>query len=342
MTLGAALGASFLVTLVRPATWLLALAAFLLRGGFLVVLAPIVVIPSAVGLANVVTPYLTSFVFGGVSPSILLLAGGIGIAGLAWALGGGLVAAAAEAEMIRTVAEDEDIVATVGVAVAPGDQRGSASLAWRILAVRWVAYLPLIVTIGWGGARIVTAAYRQFTVPSDVTTPLVIRVARDVPEAIALIVLAWLVGGAIGSIAARQVVLGAHRVPSALAIAARRLIRHPIRVGVLEVLPTLALLAVIAPSALASATAWAAVRTSFASGAGPVVTVAFVALLVGLWIGGLVLVGAVSAWRAAAWTVDVAGTFGATDNGRERDWNTAPESATLSDLRPRGVDPDTR
>ena len=47
-------------------------------------------------------------------------------------------------------------------------------------------------------------------------------------------------------------------------------------------------------------------------------------------------------WRAAIWTVDVAGTFGGTVHGPEGQWNAAVDSGTLADLRPRGVDPDTR
>ena len=46
MSAGAALVASLMVTLANPATWVLGLVTFLLRGGLLVVLAPIVVIPS--------------------------------------------------------------------------------------------------------------------------------------------------------------------------------------------------------------------------------------------------------------------------------------------------------
>ena len=65
----ATLAGSLLVTLARPSTWVLALAAFLLRGGLLVFVIPIVVIPTPAGLADVVGPLLISFVFGGVSPA---------------------------------------------------------------------------------------------------------------------------------------------------------------------------------------------------------------------------------------------------------------------------------
>ena len=43
MSWGAGLAASLLVVLPRPATWIVALASFLVRGGILLFLAPIVV-----------------------------------------------------------------------------------------------------------------------------------------------------------------------------------------------------------------------------------------------------------------------------------------------------------
>ena len=97
MTAGATLVASLLLALARPRTWSLALATFLLRGGFLLVLAPIVVLPSAVALSNVLTPLLSTIVFHGFGSIVLpLVIAGLGA--LLWLFGGGLVAAAAEAE----------------------------------------------------------------------------------------------------------------------------------------------------------------------------------------------------------------------------------------------------
>ena len=60
----ATLSIAFGAILARPATWPLALLTFLLRGGLLLVAAPILVLPSAVGLANVVVPWLSALVFG--------------------------------------------------------------------------------------------------------------------------------------------------------------------------------------------------------------------------------------------------------------------------------------
>ena len=52
MSRGAALSGALLVTLASPATWPLALAVFLLRGGLLVVVLPILILPTPAGSAT--------------------------------------------------------------------------------------------------------------------------------------------------------------------------------------------------------------------------------------------------------------------------------------------------
>ena len=71
MRLGAALTGALLTTLATPLTWPLALATFLLRGGFLLVLLPIVVLPSPVGLGNLLAPILMTVVFQGMSVEVV-------------------------------------------------------------------------------------------------------------------------------------------------------------------------------------------------------------------------------------------------------------------------------
>ena len=100
MTVGATLVASLLAILGRPSTWPLGLATFLLRGGFLLVLAPIVVLPSAVGLGNVLAPLLETVVFRGVTPAIVMLLVTVVVALVVWLVGGGLLAAAVETELV--------------------------------------------------------------------------------------------------------------------------------------------------------------------------------------------------------------------------------------------------
>jgi hypothetical protein len=53
------------------------------------------------------------------------------------------------------------------------------------------------------------------------------------------------------------------------------------------------------------------VRVALTEDVGPVITILTLTVFVGLWAGGLVLAAAMTAWRAAAWTVDAVGVIGA-------------------------------
>lgn len=338
MNLGTTLTASFLVTLVRPATWPLALAAFLLRGGIVIVLAPVVAIPSVIGVGNALAPGLTAVALGQVSTGEIVVAAGVTLACLLVVVVGATLAAAAEAELTRIVAADEEVVAIVGAQHEPVDGARDAArgAAGRILAVRLIAFLPLGLVLVWGSVRVVAASYRELTVPSDTATPIVMRVLTSVPEVVVGVVVTWLLGQAVAALAARHVVLVGASIPAALRTGIGRLLRHPIRTLCFQMVPLAALVLVLAPSAAAAVTAWDAVRASLSTGGNVVASVVLVALFVGLWIGGLLLAAVVSAWRAAVWTVEAAGTFGATRSGREGDWNPDLRSGTLHDPRPRG------
>lgn len=342
MNLGTTLVTSFLITLARPSTWALGLATFLLRGGIVLVLAPIVVIPSAVGLANVIAPAITELVFAGFSPTLVTLVVGTMSVAVLWLVVGGLVAAAAEAEGIGIVAADEDLLEALGTRRAAVPAPTTAGRVARILAVRLIAHLPTLLALAWGATRIVTVAYRELTVPSETVTPVVLRVARGAPEALILLLVTWLAGELIGALGARRIVLGDDGVPRALAGALRASVRRPARTLVLALVPLLGLIAVLAPSAAAAAVAWSATRIALTTGPGTLAVLAALALLLVLWIGGLALIAVMSAWRSATWTVEAAGTFGAVERTRPGDWNDDVESGTLADLRPRGVDQDSR
>lgn len=334
MTGRAALGASLLAVLATPATWALALLTFLLRGGILLVLLPIVAVPSAVGLGAVIGPALTHLVLGDARTSLLVLGGG-GLLLLGVWLGlGGWLAAAAEAESIRLVAADDEVGAPVAAA-------GSRRVTARILVARLVAWLPLLVTLVVGSARLVLVSYRELTVPTGDGTPLVVRVAAGSVDALFLIVVAWLLGEIVGGLAARRIVLRGARIPSALREAIVDLVRHPLTVLGAALLPLLVLVAVLVPSAVATGAAWSALRTILTEDA-VLAQLGLVVLLVVLWLGGLVLCGLVGAWRGAVWTVLVARTFGGVPATRPGEWSAAPERGTLTGLRSDGADQDSR
>ena len=339
MTVGATLVASLLVSLARPATWPLALATFLLRGGFVLVLAPIIVLPSAVALGNLLTPLLSTFVFrgvGAIAAPVIALA----VATLVWLVGGGLLAAAVESELVRRVAADDD--AWPRARRARVERTPVEAPAWRVLTVRLLAHVPLLLGASWGAIRIVAVAYRELTVPSDVTVALVIRVVAGAPDAVAVVVVTWLIGEMGGAIAARRVVLLGEPVPTAFVRGVVRVLRHPLRCVALAAVPLVPLVVVVFAVGFATSATWNALRAGLSFGNSPVLSLVLLLALVALFVGGMLLIGAASAWRAAVWTVDVAGTFGVAGHDPEGPWNGVTGSATLTDLRPRGVDPDPR
>lgn len=326
MTLGSTLGTALLVTLTRPMTWALALAAFLLRGGIVWFLVPILVLPSPVGLANALGPTIMSFVFGGLSLGLIALMLSGAAAVVLWIVVGGLAAASIEVELIRLVAGDEELDAS-RVAAPPTGR------TLRVAAVRLIAHVPLLIAVAVATTRIIAVTYAELTLPSSSTTPIAWRVLQAVPETVVLIAVAWLAGEVVGALATRRVALADPSIIRALAGGIADAVRHPLRVAGLFAGPSLVLLLVLIPAAAASTVSWTALRSALAEAADPLVVGAALGAFLFLWIGGLVLAGAVCAWRQAVWTVAAAvhgrGTFGGSPTGRPGDWNSVETSATL-------------
>ena len=323
---------SFLVTLTRPATWVVALAGFLVRGGLVLFLIPIVALPTPVGLANLLAPTLTPFVFGGVSPFFVALIAAIGASVLAWLVGGGWVAAATERSLIATIATDDDVASETGV--RPDTVRTAPGAAGRILAVRLTALIPLAIALVWGAARVVDVTYLELTAPSDSVTPVGLRILRSVPDAVAAIIGTWVVAETVGAIAARRVVLYRDGVPRALGAAAGLIVRRPITTLLSFTVPTLGILLVAFPAAIAAGIAWDRLRIALV-GARPGDEVAIavsLGLFLAVWTGGLAATGVVVSWRHAMWTIEVLRSrvpLIAPDLGATMDWNRAGRSGTL-------------
>jgi hypothetical protein len=323
----AALTGALLVTLTTPATWPLALAAFLLRGGFLLVTIPIVVLPTPVGLGNVLAPWITPLALGSITPAFLAVSVGAVVVVFGWLVIGGWAAAALEAEGARIVAR-----------VASGDRQpagtatGAARIAVRIMAARILASVPLMLALALASVRLVWTAYLELNNPSDTSVSIVVRVVRSSPEVLVLLVLAWMVGEMVGAVAARRITLDREGISAALRRATWACLRHPLTTIARFGLPTLALIVVLVPSTIAAASAWTGVGTVLGDGSDLIRVLAAVALFVTVWIVGLALTAVVCAWRAAVWTMaDVLerGTFGGSSNRRPGDWRHDPLSANV-------------
>jgi hypothetical protein len=286
----------------RPAAWLVALAGFLVRAGVVLFVWPIVVLPTPTGLATFFGEDVAALALGGPSPQTLqAIAIAIGLF-VAWLVGGGLIAAATEVALIETVAGDEELAATSGPSIAAPTARRMRRV--RVLGARLIAHLPLVLALVWAVPVVVGATYHELILPDDLATPIALRVVRDVPAALALLLAAWLLGETAGAIAARSIVLDDRSVGHALLDAIRLTVRRPITTVATALLGLVVAVAMTAPALIASSVIWSEVRIALVVGTDLVTILAGTVLLVGAWTAGLVLTAAAAAWRSAAWTVE--------------------------------------
>lgn len=278
--------------LAAPGLWPVALAGFLARGGIVVFVLPVIVPPSLVGLATFIGP--ASITPDGPTPGLLLrIALGVGLFGAA-VLAGTAVGAAAEIALIGSFGGRSD--------------RPAARLLRRVVAIRLISLLPLAIAFGIGVQRLGQIAYLELTLPTDLVTPIAIRVAARAPEVVIAILLAWLFGETWGGVATRLAVLRSAGLARALGGGLTLLLRR-----IVVVVPALVVSVVVALLVLSLAIglvawSWAFVRDVLLAGTGigGALTMAGSTLLfVTCWVAGLTSAGVLATWRGLTWTLVV-------------------------------------
>jgi hypothetical protein len=299
----AVLPGAIVVTLVRPLAWLLGLAGFLAGGGLLLMAAPVVVLPTPTGVQNALGGPLSTLLVGTPSTAMVFVIAGATGAALVLIVGGLLAGAWAERHLIALqldAAGDEGLLVPPTLDGAPG----TASVA----VVRALALLPVIAVgiVAW--QPLYDAAYRELVLPSELATPLGIRVIRELPWLVVAVLVAWIVGDSAAALGVRRLVIGRRPILVAWLLGWIDLVRRPIRVAVTALFGTAVLMLLAAPGLLAAASGWTRVRdvmTHPDDGLGILVTVW---TWVAVWLGGLVLAGVGAAIRASAWTLEATPT----------------------------------
>jgi hypothetical protein len=339
---------SALVVLARPALIPVALAGFLARGGIVALLVPIVVLPTPAGLANVFAPFIVQLYFGHISVGVALLVAGVVAALGAWLLAGGLIGAATDVALIREAADDDDLRAlgTAPLAEPPRPATGTA-LAWRVLLIRLIAHAPLLIVLAWSAARIYQATYAELTSPFEVVTPLVLRILSDVPDAIAAVLMAWLIGEVAGGLGVRYVVLGARSTVAGLLAGWWHMLRHPVSTLATLFVTDLLLAVAVATGFVIASIGWQLVEATVLGTGDTLLAIGAVVALVAAWLAGLIVTGIVTSWRSVSWTaewlrtqpatdartgtrsVEGFGTIGGPDDVRSGDWSSVDQSGTV-------------
>lgn len=300
--------AALAATLAHPAWWAIALAAFLVRGGAVLLVLPLFTLPTSASLTTLLAPPLEALILG--RPSI---EGAAVAAGLVLFLLGvlallGVAGAWLDLALVREAAEDDELE------LGWTPRRGSPLLALR---VRLAAHLPTLLAAAYAAVRLSFATRDELLEPGDPALAMAVRVLLRAPDALLAVGLAWLGGETVGALAARRVAAG-EPIAGALARSARQVLGA--RGVATTIITTGTLVALLVPFLLAIGRAWANVRDSLGLGLDAVAISASLLLLVSTWILGLSLLGAVLAFRATAWTILVASL-------PARAWEAIPDAA---------------
>jgi hypothetical protein len=306
----AAFFASLLVSLGRPAWWLLALAGFLARGGIVLAIVPIVSLPSPLVLSNIVAPLIVPLALGHVDAGVLAAIAALVASLLLWLVVGGLVGAATDLALIRdgvAAAGDEGVIGQTGEGDEPWSPpvQGGFGVIARIAAVRLLAHLPLLAALVIGAVGIVDVVYAELTRPADLGTPLVLRVAAAAARPIVAIVFAWLLGELAGGVAARRIVLHGDGVRAALGGAVAMLVRRPRSTIVPFVVMTIPLILILAGTLGGARVAWLRADAALTDATiDSIVLVVTLVTFIAIWLAALTLIGLLAAARSAAVTFE--------------------------------------
>src|SRR6185312_6355794 len=195
----ASMAAALAASVGRPRWWVMALAAFLVRGGIVVVLLPLVSLPSAPALATALAPTIEALAMSRQSLEAALLGASlIGVAvGLALAL------AITGTWLDNALAREAETAAELDLRIAEVPPS-----AWRTLAIRLVAHLPTLLALTYAVVRLVVVTYQELLSPGNAAVPIALRVIARAPDAIVIPAVAWLAGEAIGGLAGRRAAEG--------------------------------------------------------------------------------------------------------------------------------------
>lgn len=300
-TWAASMQAALAATIARPGWWIVALAAFLVRGGILLVLVPLVSLPSASALATTFAPSIEAFALSrqsleGAFLATIVISGVVAILGLAGYAGSWL-----DLAVLRDAGEADEL---------EGLPASRPPSTWRAFGLRLAAHLPTFVSLGYAVVRIVIATYQELLSPGDPAVPIPLRVLGRAPDAVAVVTITWLLGEAIGGLAVRRFVDGTTTVG-----AIRRAIRELVTARGLATL-LLTDTVVLGGAVLVIAVVGRAVdrlRDNLILAVDPINLAAALFLLASVWVLGLALLGAALAWRATAWTLEGARVRGLLD-----------------------------
>jgi hypothetical protein len=275
--------------------WLVALAAFLVRGGVLLLLPPLVILPTTAELASLAGPSLLGGSLDSPTPALVRLVLGATIGLLALLVATTMLGTWLEVGLADAAAQDLE-VGRVRPFAAP-----HRIAFWSAVEVRLLAHLPTAVAVVLGVFAFVGAATAELTAPQGGGAPLILRILLRAPIASGAILVTWFVGEAVGGIALRRLAV-ARSIGAALRFALANLVR-PTGLATLAVTTALVTLPLVALW-LSAGRAFDRLWPLIVEPTDAAVLLLALVLFVATWAAGLWLLAIGLAWRSAAWTAE--------------------------------------
>jgi hypothetical protein len=178
-------------------------------------------------------------------------------------------------------------------------------------------------------------------------TPLIARILGDVPDAIAAVLIAWVLGEAAGGLGVRYLVLGERRLARGLIGGWLHIVRHPVHSAATLVATNVVVAVVLVAAFAAAGAGWSVVQVRVFDPSDTVMAIVSVVALVAAWLAGLIAIGLATCWRSVAWTaewlraqrarrddgdagrISRVGTIGGDSDVRPGDWSPADPSGTV-------------
>lgn len=321
--LGAALAAAVTSVVADPGLWLLGAVSFFVRGGALVILLPILWVPSPVLMSVFLAPFITT---SGISPDVVPVAVSAAIAVIVAAVAAVVLAGYVQlAAFERIAGRNETDALRFGHQPRTLHNGERLGIVVRLAVIQLLGLVPALLLLPTIGQHIGDAGLAELQLPTSTDTPLVIAILQRVQSDLLLL-------GFVIVVMDLLVALGGHQLIAArlgladprgsgkptgdlraIGSGLGRLIRQPVRTALLFVLAWLVTVGAVAVAIGATVIAWGALRELLfqpTSAAPASAEIAFIAELFALaafgaiWIASITLAGFASSLRGALWTTN--------------------------------------
>ena len=291
----------------QPQLWLLGTLSFCLRGGVVLLLAPIVVLPTQVEVRLMLGSNLGS---SGLTPSFWASVGVATVISTGFVLAVLYALARIEIGAFERLATDPDLAADTGLAhdaLAPGATADKGARMRDLFVVEALTVIALLLAAVPLAAAIGQVTLDEILLPSSAAS-IFDRVLGQLTVPLAIVAVALPIVDALSASVVRGLLVG-RSVGSSFAGSLGAIVRRPLAWLATGALAWLSLIVVVVGVEWALSIAWQATRASFLATTSvsdmlsEFAPMLVAALLTGVFVCGLALCGYVAAFRNALWSV---------------------------------------